>query len=218
MDVRRLMSVRLDNDLIREPHDRGIVLVDAVRVDVEGLLLVSVVDQLTQRVLDGPAGGVSDRGGEEPLDVTPQTHGKPYRQAGEGALDVMTSIEIMGVIDQDIQDVTLPLQWEPMVPTKIIVTQIIEEFGIGQGPFVERNIGAIEKRAQYLAEHRFWDSVLFDQQAFQVGRSLQRLLNSFHEIRLADEALMDQGVVGTRFDGPVGQLLHGSYWKDLGRG
>ena len=46
MDVRRLVSVCLDNDLTCEPYDRGIVLVNAVRVDVGRLLLVSVVDQL----------------------------------------------------------------------------------------------------------------------------------------------------------------------------
>jgi hypothetical protein len=122
MDVGRLVSVCLDNDLMGEPYDRGIVLVNAVRVDVRSLFLVSVVDQLTQRVRNGPTVGFSDRGVEEPLDVTPQAQGIPYCQAGEGTLNVMTSIEIMGVVDQDIQDVTLLLQREPVVFAKVIVT------------------------------------------------------------------------------------------------
>jgi hypothetical protein len=74
----------------------------------------------------------------------------------------MTSIEIMGVVDQDIQDVTLLFQREPVVPAKVIVTEIMEELGISQGPFVVRNIGAIEERAECLAERRFRDLVLFD--------------------------------------------------------
>ena len=102
MDVGRIVSVRLDDDLTREPYDRGIVLVNAVRDDVERLLLVSVIDQLAQCVRNGPAVGVPDRGVEEPLDVTPQAQSIPYREAREGALDVVTSIEIMGVVDQDI--------------------------------------------------------------------------------------------------------------------
>jgi hypothetical protein len=130
----------------------------------------------------------------------------------------MTSIEIMRVVDQDIQNVTLLFQWEPVVPAKVIVTEIIEELGIGQGPFVVRNIGALEERAECLAEYRFRDPVFLDQQAFQVGRSLQGLLNSFYEIPLADEAFVDQGVVGTWFDRSVGRLLHGSYFVGPGRG
>jgi hypothetical protein len=109
MDVRRLLPVGFDNDLIREPYDRGIVFINAVRVEVESLLLVSIVDQLAQRVRNGPTVGVSDRGTEEPLNIAPQAQGIPNRQAGEGALDVMTSVKIMGVVDQDIQDVTLSL-------------------------------------------------------------------------------------------------------------
>ena len=217
MDVRRLVSVCLDNDLIREPYDRGIVFIDAVRVDVERLLLVSVVDQLAQRVRDGPTVGISDRGVEEPLDVTPQAQGIPYRQTREGTLDVVTSIEIMGVVDQDIQDVILPLQREPVVPAKVIVTEIIEKLGISQGPCVVGNIGAVEEHAQCLAERRFRDSVLLDQQTFQVGQSLQRSLNSLHEIRLTDEALVDQEIVGTWFDGFLGRLLHCSYFVGPGR-
>ena len=130
----------------------------------------------------------------------------------------MTSIEIMGIVDQDIQDIIMPLQWEPVVPAEVIVTQITEELGISQGPFVERNIGAIEEPAQCLAERRFRDSVFLDQQAFQVGRSLQGLLNGFHEICLADEALVDQGIIGTWFDGSVGRLLHSSHYMGSGRG
>ena len=125
----------------------------------------------------------------------------------------MASIEIMGVVDQDIQDVTLPLQREPVVLAKVIVTQIIEELGISQGPFVVRNVGAVEELAQCLAERRFWDPIPLDQQAFQVGQSLHGLLNRFHEIRLADEAFVDQGIVGTWFDGSVGRLLHRSYFR-----
>ena len=34
----------------------------------------------------------------------------------------MTSIEVMGVVDQDIQNITLLLQREPVVPAKVIVT------------------------------------------------------------------------------------------------
>ena len=217
MNVRRLMSIRLENDLIREPYDRGIVLVNALRVDVERLLLVSVVDQLAQRVRNGLTVGFSDRGVEEPLDVAPQAQGISDRQTWEGAPDVMASIEIMGVVDQDIQNVTLPLQGEPVVLAKVIVTEIIEELGISQGPFVVRNIGAVEEIAQCLAERRFRDSVLLDQQAFQIGPPLHGLLNSFHEIRLADEAFVNQGIVGARFDGSVGRLLHGSYFAGPGR-
>ena len=122
----------------------------------------------------------------------------------------MTSIEIVGVVDQDIQDVALLFQREPMMSAKVIVTKVTEELGVSQGPVVVWNIGAIEERAQCFTEHRFRNSVFLDQQTFQVGRALQGLLNSFHEIPLADEALVDQGVVGTWFDGFVGQLLHGS--------
>src|SRR5678809_1217503 len=123
----------------------------------------------------------------------------------------MTSIEIVGIIDQDIQNIILLFQREPMVPSEIVLTEIIEELGISQGPFVVWNIGTVEKRAQGFAQCRFRDSVFLEQQAFQVGQSLQRLLNSFHEIRLADEALLDQGVVGTWFDSSMGCLLHCSY-------
>ena len=128
----------------------------------------------------------------------------------------MSSIEIMGVVDQDIQDVILPLQREPMVFAKIIETEIIEELGISQGPVVERNIGAIEELAQYLAERRFRDPIPLDQQAFQVGRSLHGFLKGFHEIRLANEALVDQGIVGTWFNSSVSRLLHGSYFVGPG--
>ena len=83
---------------------------------------MSVVDQLAQRIRNRPTVGFSDRGVEEPLDVTPQAQGIPYRQAWEGALDVMTSIEIMGVVDQDIQNIALLLQRQPVVPAQVIVT------------------------------------------------------------------------------------------------
>jgi hypothetical protein len=42
----------------------------------------------------------------------------------------MTSIEIMGIIDQDIENITLLLQREPMVSAEVVVAQIIEELGI----------------------------------------------------------------------------------------
>jgi hypothetical protein len=129
----------------------------------------------------------------------------------------MTSIEVMGIVDQDIQDVIMPLQREPVVPAEVIVTQIAEELGISQGPFVERNIGAFEEPAECLAERRFRDSILLDQQAFQVCRSLHGFLNGFHQICLADEAFVDQGIVGTWFDGSVGRLLHSSHFMGPGR-
>jgi hypothetical protein len=50
MDVGRLVFVRLDNDLTREPYDRGIVLVNAIGVAVESFFMVSVADQLAQRI------------------------------------------------------------------------------------------------------------------------------------------------------------------------
>jgi hypothetical protein len=78
----------------------------------------------------------------------------------------MTSIEIMGVVDQDIQNISLLLQREPVMPAKVIVTEIIEKVGISDGPFVVRDIGAIEERAQCLAERRFRNSVFLNQQAF----------------------------------------------------
>ena len=98
------------------------------------------------------------------------------------------------------------------MPAKVIVTQIIEELRISQRPFVERNIGTVEEITQCLAERRFRDPVFLDQQTFQVSKSLQGFLNSFHEIRLADEPLVNQGIVGTWFDGFVGRLLHDSYF------
>ena len=52
------------------------------------------------------------------------------------------------------------------MPAKVIVTEITEELGVSQGSFVVRNIGAIEESTQCLAERRFRDSVLLDQQAF----------------------------------------------------
>ncbi len=162
MDVGRIVPVCLDNDLAREPYDRRIILIDVVRVDVERLLLMSVVDQLAQCIRNGPAVGISNRGVEELFDVPPQAQGIAYRQAGKGALDVMPSIEIMGIVDQDIQDVALLFQREPVMSAKVVVTESAEELGIGQGPFVVRNIGAIKERAQCLAEHSFRDSVFFD--------------------------------------------------------
>ena len=132
MDVGRLVFVRLDNDLTREPNDRGIILVNAVGVDVESLFMVSVADQLAQRIRNGPTVGFSDRGVEKPLDITPQAQGISYRQAWEGALDIMPSIEIMGVVDQDIQNISLLLQREPVMPAKVIVTEIIEKVGISE--------------------------------------------------------------------------------------
>lgn len=124
----------------------------------------------------------------------------------------MTSIEIVGVIDQDIQNITLLFQGEPMVPSEIVFTEIIEELGISQGPFVVWDIGTVEKRAQGFAECSFRDSIFLEQQAFQVGRSLQGFLDGLHEVRLADEALLDQGIVGTWFDSSMGCLLHCSYF------
>jgi hypothetical protein len=169
MDIGCLVLVCLGNNLIREPYDRGIVLVNAARFDVERLVLVCLVDQLTQCVLNRPTAGVSDRGVEESLDVTPQTQGIPYRQAREGPSDIMTSIEIMGIVDQDIENLTLLLQREPMVSAEVIVAQIIEKLGISQGSSVVRNIGAVEEGTQSLSEHGFRDSVSFEKQTFQVG-------------------------------------------------
>ena len=98
------------------------------------------------------------------------------------------------------------------MPAKVIVTEIIEELGISQGPFVVWNIGTVEERAQCFAERGFRDSILLDQQAFQVGQSLQGFLNSLHEIRLADEAFVDQGIVCLWFNGFVDGLLHCSHF------
>jgi hypothetical protein len=46
---------------------------------------------------------------------------------------------------------------------------------------------------------------------------MQGLLNSFHEIRLADETLLDQGIVGAWIDGIIGRPLHSFYYMCPGR-
>ena len=106
--------------------------------------------------------GIEEPRAEDPSPLYDDSRRDWYAITVKGAPDVMTSIEIMGIVDQDIQNVSLLLQREPVMLAKVIVTEIIEELRVSQGPFVVRNIGAVEERAQCLAECRFRDAVLLD--------------------------------------------------------
>ena len=208
MDIGHVVAVGFGNDLIGESDDRRIVLINAVGDAIGRLFGFGVLNQLAEGVSKRPGVRFSNERLEKPLDITPQAHGIPYRQAGKGVPDVVTPLEIMGVVDQDIQNLAIAFEGQPAAFPKVIVTEISHEFWISDGPFVIWNIRTVEIPAQRLAERRFGDTVFLDQHAFQVCAFVQGILNRLHEISLANEPFVDQEIESTRVDRRLSRPQH----------
>ncbi len=186
MDVRGILPVGVGDDLIGQADDGAVVLVQS---SAEAVLLhgfgLRFSDQFAENVGDVfiqfpsvSSVAASGRRVEELRDVPAQADGEADVESGEGPLDIGDPVEISGIVGEDFNRGTIPLQRHPMVLLQIVDVEIPEQFDVDQRSLAVFDIGALVKLGDGFADVYFRNLVFLDQNAFEVRRdAFPRLRN-----------------------------------------
>ena len=211
MDIGCPASIRLRNDLIREPNDGGIVFGD--RCDRRILLLFQLrfAHQFTEDVGNRIADFAPGRRTENTLNVRSQAHAVRNGLSRKRPTHIKDFVGIVRIVDQHFDSRALASKRHPMIHAEIIETQVLQQI-----PVDDHALIIVKKRAtiefrQRSTDGRFGNAIPIHEKRGRVEPFTSCFRHTDRQFLLPKKSLSDELVIPAKAARPLcrcGPLIH----------